>query len=116
MITRILLLSLYGAFIAGCASSNARKESPFRSRTEFSKNMSTIHEGMAEAQVRSILGEPDDTNAYVTGKAFIPFYFGSDTHRTDWMYKGKGRVAFSRNRWSGGLKVVRVLYNPSELE
>jgi hypothetical protein len=30
------------------------------------------------------------------------------------MYKGKGRVVFSRNQWSGALKVIRVIYNPSE--
>jgi len=32
------------------------------------------------------------------------------------MYKGQGRVVFSRNRWTGGLKVINVLYNPAELE
>jgi len=30
------------------------------------------------------------------------------------MYNGKGRVVFSRNRYSGSLKVVRVIYNPDE--
>jgi hypothetical protein len=30
------------------------------------------------------------------------------------MYKGQGRVVFSRNRYSGSLKVVRVTYNPDE--
>jgi hypothetical protein len=30
------------------------------------------------------------------------------------MYKGQGRVVFSRNRYSGNLKVVRVIYNPGE--
>jgi len=71
---------------------------------------------MNESRVRKILGEPDDSNAYVTGKAWIPFYYGSDTMRTDWMYRGVGRVVFSRNRYSGGLKVIRVIYNPSELK
>ena len=30
------------------------------------------------------------------------------------MYKGKGRVVFSRNRYSGQLKVINVIYNPDE--
>ena len=65
--------------------------------------------------MRKALGEPDSANAYMTGKAWIPFYFGSDVARTDWMYEGKGRVVFSRNRYTGALKVVRILYNSSEL-
>ncbi len=69
---------------------------------------------MNDAQVRNILGDPDSSNAYMTGKMFIPFYFGPDTHRAEWMYEGKGRVVFSRNRWSGGLKVINVRYEPTE--
>ena len=76
--------------------------------------LAKIQVGMSDTEVRKILGEPDDANGYITGKAFIPYYFGSDTSRTDWLYRGKGRVVFSRNRYSGNLKVVRVDYNPSE--
>jgi len=76
--------------------------------------LAKVQVGMSDIEVRKILGEPDDANGYITGKAFIPYYFGSDTSRTDWLYKGKGRVVFSRNRYSGNLKVVRVDYNPSE--
>lgn len=75
---------------------------------------SKITIGMNDAEVRKILGDPDNANAYMTGKGFIPFYFGPDTTRTDWMYKGKGRIVYSRNTYSGGLKVIRVLYNPNE--
>jgi hypothetical protein len=70
--------------------------------------------GMSDAEVRKVLGDPDNSNAYMTGKAFIPFYYGPDTHRSDWMYRGKGRVVFSRNRWSGSMKVIRVMHNPNE--
>ncbi len=75
---------------------------------------SKVEPGMNDTDVRKILGEPDDTNGYMTGKQFIPWYYGSDTSRTDWVYRGKGRIVFSRNRYSGNLKVVEVLYNPSE--
>ena len=78
--------------------------------------LAKVEVGMNDTQVRKILGEPDNSNAYMTGKAWIPFYYGPDTHRTDWMYKGKGRVVFSRNRYSGSLKVIRVLSNPNELK
>jgi hypothetical protein len=76
--------------------------------------LSKVAVGMNDTEVRKILGDPDNANAYMTGKAWIPFYYGPDTHRTDWMYKGKGRVVFSRNRWSGALKVIRVMANANE--
>ena len=75
---------------------------------------SKVTVGMNDTEVRKVLGEPDNANAYMTGKQFIPFYFGPDQSRTDWMYKGKGRIVFSRNTYSGALKVIRVMYNPSE--
>ena len=78
-------------------------------------DLAKVQAGMNDAEVRKLIGDPDNSNAYMTGKAWIPFYYGPDTHRTDWMYKGKGRVVFSRNRYSGGLKVINVLYNPQEL-
>ena len=34
--------------------------------------------GMGFRQVQDIAGPPTDQGAYITGKAFIPFYFGSD--------------------------------------
>jgi hypothetical protein len=69
--------------------------------------------GMSDAEVRSILGEPNDASGHITGKAFIPYYYGSDTSRVEWLYKGSGIIQFSSNRWSGRLKVIRVIYDPT---
>jgi len=55
--------------------------------------------------VYDILGAPTDQGAYVTGKAWIPFYYGSDTHRYEMIYKGKGRLVFAGGSlygYSGG--------------
>lgn len=78
--------------------------------------MSKVQPGMTEPQVMGILGAPDDSKAYITGKAFIPWYFGPDQSRFACYYKGKGRVIFSGgNQWGAGRgKVVRVEYDPSE--
>src|SRR5262245_5282431 len=70
--------------------------------------------GMTDVDVRKAMGEPTSSKSYMTGKQWIPFYWGPDTGRTDWKYKGQGRVVFSRNRYSGGLKVIRVTYDPHE--
>jgi hypothetical protein len=77
--------------------------------------LARIRTGMSDYDVRRILGRPDDSSAYLTGKAWIPFYYGTDTHRSDWMYRGVGRVIFSRNRYSGALSVVQILHDPNEL-
>ena len=51
--------------------------------------------GMGMKQVTDIAGPPTDQGAYITGKAFIPFYFGSDRHRHELIYKGEGRLIFA---------------------
>lgn len=66
---------------------------------------------MSPADVRQAVGDPKDSNSYMTGKQWIPFYFGSDTSRTEWSYGDDGYVVFTRNRYSGSLKVIRVSLN-----
>lgn len=123
-VTRGLALVSAALFFVACASGGGAGASGDSSATAAAKPqysdapagspLAKVDLGMNDAEVRKILGDPDDSNAYMTGKAWIPFYYGPDTHRSDWMYRGQGRVVFSRNRWSGSMKVIRVLYNPSE--
>ena len=51
--------------------------------------------GMSAKQAIDIVGQPTDQGAYVTGKAWIPFYFGSDRYRYEMAYKGQGRLIFA---------------------
>lgn len=70
--------------------------------------------GMKPDQVKEIMGEPTSASTYMTGKAWIPWYFGP-THQTDWKYKDTGRVVFVNNRWSGQIQTVtRIDYDASE--
>jgi len=80
-----------------------------------SSKLSKVQLGWNDEQVRAAIGAPDNVEGYITGKSFIPFYYGTDTSRTDWEYKGEGRVVFSRNAYSGTLKVIRIDYDPNEL-
>jgi hypothetical protein len=74
-----------------------------------------IKVGMDMKQVTDLIGPPTDAHAYATGKAFIPFYYGGDTHRTEYEYKGQGRVIFSPDsRFSSGQSVVEIQYDPTE--
>jgi len=76
--------------------------------------LASIKEGMTSDQVIEILGQPTSQQNYVTGKAWIPYYYGTDTSRVDFKYTGVGRVIMSRNQYSGQLKVIRVEPDPSE--
>ncbi len=102
--------------VAGCASRDpgaaAQAEAPAVA-VPASSPLSKIAVGMNDVDVRKAIGEPTTSRSYMTGKAWIPYYYGSDTSRTSWTYAGEGEVVFSRNRYSGGLKVIRVDYNPN---
>ena len=51
--------------------------------------------GMPMRQVTDLIGQPTDQGAYITGKAFIPFYFGSDRYRHEMVYRSQGRLIFA---------------------
>jgi hypothetical protein len=51
--------------------------------------------GMGMQQAKDIAGTPTDQGGYVTGKAFIPWYFGSGKYRHELVYKGMGRLIFA---------------------
>ena len=123
MTQRLVLAALFvfaAAVLSACASHPEGGESSGKTAVSRASlppagsPLAKVQPGMNDAQVRSLVGDPDDSEAYMTGKMFIPFYFGPDTHRAEWIYRGKGRVVFSRNRWTGGLKVIDVRYEPKE--
>jgi hypothetical protein len=72
--------------------------------------------GMGFRQVESIAGPPTDQGAYITGKAFIPFYFGSDRTRSEFVYKGEGRLIFAGGSFgdlSGG-NLIWIIHSATE--
>ena len=75
--------------------------------------LAKIKEGMDSDEVTKILGEPTSTGRHVTGKAFIPFYFGTDAVKTEWRYKSLGRVIFSKGSFSAS-HVSAVEYDPHQ--
>ena len=77
---------------------------------------SKVNIGMPEKQVYDIIGEPSDTKYYVTGKAWIPFYFGNDSSRHEALYKGWGRLVFTgANAFGGGsFKLYQIINDEHE--
>jgi hypothetical protein len=67
--------------------------------------------------VLSMLGQPSDQGAHPTGKAFIPFYFGSDRFRYEVVYKGQGRLLFAGGAgfgWDGNTHLIWIIHSASE--
>jgi hypothetical protein len=72
--------------------------------------------GMSMRQVVDLAGQPTDQGAYITGKAWIPFYFGSDRHRYEMVFKNQGRLIFaggSLGDFTGG-NLIWIIHNANE--
>lgn len=73
--------------------------------------------GMSMKQVTDILGQPSDQGGRITGKAFIPFYFGKDRTRFEMIYKNQGRLIFAGGSMLGdisGGNLIWVINNAQE--
>lgn len=72
--------------------------------------------GMSATQVASMLGEPTEMGAHMTGKAWIPFYFGSDKYRYEMTYKGVGRLLFASQAGMGvgDTHLIWIIHSASE--
>lgn len=72
--------------------------------------------GMSMKQVTDIVGQPTDQGAYMTGKAFIPFFFGGDRYRHELHYKGKGRLIFAGGSMGDftGANLIWIIHSANE--
>ncbi len=71
--------------------------------------------GMSQAEVEDKIGRPSDTKYYVTGKAWIPFYFGNDAHRYETYYKGSGSLIYTGGGIGGGHgQLIGINHDASE--
>lgn len=74
---------------------------------------SKLQIGMQQSEVERILGVTSNIRAYVTAKAWIPFYFGNDSHRYEAVYAGQGSVAYTGGSWGGGQGTLMMInYDP----
>ena len=72
--------------------------------------------GMGMQQAKDLVGQPTDQGGYITGKAFIPWYFGSGKYRHELVYKGYGRLIFaspSSFDFASG-KLVWIIHSANE--
>ena len=72
--------------------------------------------GMSMKQVIDLIGQPTDQGTYETGKAWIPYYYGSDRYRHEMVYKRQGRLIFaggSAGDYSSGY-LISIIHNAQE--
>jgi hypothetical protein len=108
---------VFALALAGCSSKSAPPPPPAAALPiPPDSPLAKIQIGMTAQDVSNILGMPTNQVSYSTGKAFIPWYFGDDVRRTEWSYKGLGRVVFNGGNvfGGGGGHVERVDYDPNE--
>jgi outer membrane protein assembly factor BamE (lipoprotein component of BamABCDE complex) len=121
----IVVLAVTGMVVTGLGGCARRSPAPDAAAAKPAEAASTpvpassplakVKVGMSEQEVREVLGPPTQENEYVSGKAFIPFYYGPDRTRRAYFYKGMGRVVFSGGSgFNRTGKVSRVEYDPSE--
>ena len=112
----VLLVAVVG--LAGCAQRGPEPAPPPHAAAApppANSPLAKVQAGMSPREVESILGPPTDENGYITGKAFIPFYYGRDRWRRAYFYKGLGRVVFAgHGGFSQSAYVERVEYDPGE--
>jgi hypothetical protein len=102
----------YGKKIKGLGDWEGEITGKPSAKSKFTK----LQIGMSMKQVTDLAGQPTDQGAYMTGKAWIPWYFGSDRHRFEMVYKGQGRLIFaggSLGDYSGG-NLIWIIHNGSE--
>ncbi len=114
LVAAVCLLALN----AGCSSKSGSAAAPAAAAKPIPPDspLAKINIGMTAQEVSTILGMPTNQVSYASGKAWIPFYFGDDARRTEWSYKGLGRVVFTGGNVFGGAggHVERVDYDPTE--
>jgi len=101
---------------APAAKSGDAKEGEIVGTPAKNSKFTRLKIGMGMKQVTDLIGQPTDQGAYVTGKAFIPFYFGSDRYRHELVYKSQGRLVFaggSVGNPSVG-RLIRIVHNADE--
>jgi len=134
---KLLVVGLIGGMTAGCASQQVtpkvsaddsvseesatpvkRSTSPIAVTHSIpaDKPFAKVKVGMSEGRVYDLIGHPTEVKTYLTGKQWIPFYFGPDTHRKEALYKGQGRIVFQPSHafGTGVYKVLEVIYDPTE--
>lgn len=113
---KLLSITVMLMLLAACGGGNAEPENPIPNPVPATSKFSKVEIGWSMKRVHDVIGDPTDTRSYTTGKAWIPFYFGSDHARIEDLYKGEGRIIYSGGTGLGsqGWSVLKIIYDATE--
>jgi hypothetical protein len=114
LVASLTLLS-GSALARNSAGSDPASSSSVAGTPAAGSKFSKIRVGMYSKEVMDLIGPPTDQKSYQTGKAWIPFHFGPDNYREEFLYKGDGSLTFSGGGiGSSALKLIKITVNPQE--
>lgn len=135
---KMVVISIFVAMLLGCATTNSSnsaatetkasdtpsnvqkikglkdKEGEIVGKPAASSKFKKLQIGMSMKQVTDLIGQPTDQGSYVNGKAFIPFYFGDDSSRTELVYKGLGSLTFAQGIGDTSGSLIRITHDAQE--
>ncbi len=119
IVRRSALAFLLVALVCGltaCQKSNPTPEEAIPTPIPATSKFAKIQLGWSLKRVQDTIGEPTEMRDYATGKAFIPFYFGSDSYRMEGLYKGEGRIIYAGGAGisAQGFTVHKIIYDANE--
>src|SRR5262245_55269286 len=97
----VLVLSIF-LLVSGCATQRSPAAQQTQQPIPSDSPLAKIRQGMGKAEVIHLLGPPTDQTTNLTGKVFIPFYFGPGQSITRLHYKGVGRVYIAEDAMFSG--------------
>ncbi len=127
---RLFMMGLAAAALFGCApepgqvaqdgshkerSPDGKLEGDVVGQARPGSRFARLYIGMSQRQAEDLVGRGTDTDSHITGKQFIPFYFGGDQYRVVNFYKGEGQLEFAPRSFMGQANtLVRIVNNPNE--
>ena len=107
-----LVESGYGKHVKGLGDWEGEITGKPAAESKFTK----LKIGMSMRQVTDLIGKPSDQGQYMTGKAWIPYYFGSDRQRHEAVYQGTGRLIFAGGSVADltGSNLIWIIHNKNE--
>ncbi|WP_350152661.1 hypothetical protein [Nitrosomonas sp.] len=75
---------------------------------------SQLQIGMQTMEIQKMIGFPDESHSYESGKRWIPFYFGNDARRMQVLYKDEGCLIFTDGgHFNSGGDLIQIQVDPS---
>jgi outer membrane protein assembly factor BamE (lipoprotein component of BamABCDE complex) len=94
----LLVFTLF--YATGCNHGNdpqvkKKTHKKYNRRVPSKSKFARVKKGMTQGQVIRKIGRPSDRSSFMTGKGFIPFYYGPDRRRTVFYYRHEGELQFN---------------------